>query len=394
VARPKLAEVRRRLVLDLLSQGHKPMEVARRSGVSRSYIYKLHHSLGGVYRPAGAVYSGRYLDRVERYELARLKEAGHSVREIGRRMGRSASTISRELRRNQAPRTGLYQPERAEALAWQRQRRPKPSKLSQNPLLRAVVQKLLMKRYSPDQVAGRLRLLHPDNEAMQISHESIYRSLYVYPRGGLTRELKASLRRGQVTRRRRGGGGETRGKIPGMVSIHDRPEDVETRLVPGHHEGDLIIGSAASNSAVGTIVERTTGYLTLLHLPHGHTADRVAQAVTEQMSALPAWFTKTLTWDRGTEMARHAHITEQTGIAVYFADPRQPQQRGTNENTNGLIREYLPKGTDLSIHTATDLQAVADELNDRPRKRLGYHTPREIFASLLLQDLHRVATTT
>jgi IS30 family transposase len=382
------------LVLDLLSQGHKPMEVARRSGVSRSYIYKLHHSLGGVYRPAGAVYSGRYLDRVERYELARLKEAGHSVREIGRRMGRSASTISRELRRNQAPCAGLYQPERAEALAWQRQRRPKPSKLSQNPLLRAVVQKLLNRRYSPDQVAGRLRLLHPDNEAMQISHESIYRSLYVYPRGGLTRELKASLRRGQVTRRRRGGGEETRGKIPGMVSIHDRPEDVETRLVPGHHEGDLIIGSAASNSAVGTIVERTTGYLTLLHLPHGHTADRVAQAVTEQMTALPAWFTKTLTWDRGTEMARHAHITAATGIQVYFADPRQPQQRGTNENTNGLIREYLPKGTDLSIHTATDLQAVADELNDRPRKRLGYHTPREIFASLLLQDLHRVATTT
>jgi IS30 family transposase len=381
------------LVLDLLSQGHKPMEVARRSGVSRSYIYTLHHSLGGVYRPAGAVYSGRYLDRVERYELARLKEAGHSVREIGRRMGRSASTISRELRRNQAPGTGLYQPERAEALAWQRQRRPKPSKLSQNPLLRAVVQKLLNKRYSPDQVAGRLRLLHPDNEAMQISHESIYRSLYVYPRGGLTRELKASLRRGQVTRRRRGGGGETRGKIPGLVSIHDRPEDVETRLVPGHHEGDLIKGSTASNSAVGTIVERTTGYLTLLHLPHGHTADRVAQAVTEQMTALPAWFTKTLTWDRGTEMARHAHITEQTGIAVYFADPRHPQQRGTNENTNGLIREYLPKGTDLSIHTATDLQTVADELNDRPRKRLGYHTPREMFASLLLQDLHRVATT-
>ena len=178
-----------------------------------------------------------------------------------------------------------------------------------------------------------------------------------------------------------------------MVSIPDRPDEVEPRLVPGHHEGDLIMGSTASNSAVGTIVERTTGYLTLLHLPHGHTADRVADAVTEQMTALPDWFIKTLTWDRGREMARHAQITAATGIQVYFADPHQPQQRGTNENTNGLIREYLPKGTDLSVHPAADRAAIAGELNDRPRKRLGYHTPTEMFASLLLDDLHRVATT-
>jgi len=393
----RLSAERRRVVLDLLCQGHGPMEVARRSGVSKSCIYRLHHSLGGVYRPAGVIYSDRYLDRDERYELARLNDAGLSLREIGRRMGRSASTISRELGRNRDSRAGGYQPARAHALAWQRQRRPKPSKLAQHPALHAEVQRLLTKRYSPDQIAGRLRLLHPgndpENEAMRISHESIYQSLYVYPRGELTRELKAGLRRGQVTRRRRGDRPETRGKIPGAVSIHDRPEDVETRLIPGHHEGDLIKGSLASNSAVGTIVERTTGYLTLLHLPHGYTADRVADATVEQMSALPDWFTKTLTWDRGSEMARHARITEQTGIAVYFADPYHPWQRGSNENTNGLIREYLPKGTDLSVHTATDLAAIADELNDRPRKRLGYHTPREMFASLLLQDLNRVATT-
>ncbi|MFD7161765.1 IS30 family transposase [Kribbella sp. NPDC059898] len=393
----KLSEECRRVVLDLLADGHNPMEVARRSGVSKSYIYRLHHSLGGVYRPADLAYSDRYLDRDERYELARLNDAGHSLREIGRRMGRAASTISRELDRNRDPRTGAYQPERAHAMAWQRQRRPKVSKLGGNAVLRAVVQQMLDERYSPDQIAGRLRLLHPgdhpDNEAMRISHESIYQSLYVYPRGELTRELKASLRRGQVTRRRRGSKSQTRGKIPGAVSIHDRPEDVETRLIPGHHEGDLIKGSTASNSAVGTIVERKTGYLTLLHLPHGYTADRVADAVTEQMSALPDWFTKTLTWDRGSEMAKHAHITEQTGIAVYFADPYHPWQRGTNENTNGLIREYLPKGTDLSVHTATDLQAIADQLNNRPRKRLGYHTPREIFATLLIDDLRNVATT-
>jgi IS30 family transposase len=395
----KLSGERRRLVLDLLSQGHNPMEVARRSGVSKSYIYRLHHSLGGVYRPVGTTYSQRYLDRDERYELARLKDAGHSMSEIGRRMGRATSTISRELARNAGPRTGRYQPERADAMAWQRQRRPKASKLSQNPLLRAVVQDLLHKRYSPDQIAGRLGLLHgdtpdnPDNEAMRISHESIYQSLYVYPRGELRRELKASLRSGRTVRRRRGGRSETRGKIVGAVSIHDRPEDVESRLIPGHHEGDLIKGSLASNSAVGTIVERTTGYLTLLHLPHGYGADRVAAAVVEQLTALPDWFTKTLTWDRGSEMARHAHITEQTGIDVYFADPYHPWQRGSNENTNGLIREYLPKGTDLSVHTAADLATIADELNDRPRKRLGYHTPRETFASLLHDDLRRVATT-
>jgi transposase, IS30 family len=392
VAGPKLSEQRRRMVLDLLAQGHNPMEVARRSGVSKSYIYRLHHSLGGVYRPAGTTYSDRYLDRDERYELARLREAGWSLRQIARTMGRSASTISRELKRNRGPRAGAYQPERANAMAWQRQRRPKSSKLARCPVLRATVQQMLNKRHSPDEIAGRLRLLHPDNKAMQISHESIYQSLYVYPRGELTRELKASLRRGRTTRRRRGQT-ETRGQIPDMISIHDRPEEVEGRLVPGHHEGDLIKGSTASNSAVGTIVERTTGYLTLLHLPDGYTADRVAAAVVDQMTALPDWFTKTLTWDRGKEMSRHTRITEQTGITVYFADPYHPWQRGTNENTNGLVREYLPKGTDLAIHTATDLAAIADELNDRPRKRLGYHTPREMLASLILDDLNRVATT-
>ena len=179
-----------------------------------------------------------------------------------------------------------------------------------------------------------------------------------------------------------------------MVSIHDRPEEVAGRLVPGHHEGDLIKGSTASNSAVGTIVERTTGYVTLLHLAQGHSADQVAQAVVEQLDPLPAWFAKTLTWDRGVEMARHAKITAKTGIQIYFADPYSPHQRGSNENTNGLLREYLPKGSDLSTHTARDLKVIADELNDRPRKRLGYYTPRERLATLIEEDLKRVATTT
>ena len=393
----QLPDERRREVIDLLRQGNNPMEAARRSGVSKSYCYNLHHSLGGVYRPPNAEYDSRYLDRDERYELARLLEAGLSQRQIAVRLGRDPSTICRELARNRDPRTGEYQPERAHTLAWQRQRRPKASKLAQNPALRERVQSMLDERYSPDQIAGRLRLLHPDNEQMQISHESIYLGLFVYPRGELTRELKACLRSGRTRRRPRGArrsGSVQGGNIRDAVSIHERPEEVETRLVPGHHEGDLIKGSTASNSAVGTIVERTTGYLTLLHLPEGHQAEKVAEAVVAQMSALPDWFTKTLTWDRGIEMARHTSITAGTGVQVYFADPYRPQQRGTNENTNGLLREYLPKGTDLSRHSRADLNAIADQLNDRPRKRLGYYTPREMLANLLDEDLRRVARTT
>jgi IS30 family transposase len=306
-------------------------------------------------------------------------------------MGRAASTVSRELARNAGPRTGAYQPERAHRLAWERQRRPKPSKLARDPLLRGQVQQLLDKRYSPQQASGRLTVLHPDDPAMRVSHESIYQSIYLYPRGELRRELKACLRTGREVRRRRGRR-EVRGKIIGAVPIGQRPPEAEGRLVPGHHEGDLIMGTKASNSAVGTIVERTTGYLTLLPLHAGHDAASVADAIIAQMTALPAWFAKTLTWDRGTELARHQHITATTGIAVYFADPHAPWQRGSNENINGLLREYLPKGTDLSTHTPAQLAAIADELNDRPRKRFGYHTPREQLAKLLTDD-QRVATT-
>jgi len=251
---------------------------------------------------------------------------------------------------------------------------------------------MLDKRYSPDQVSGRLKLKHPDDPSMQISHETIYQSLYVYSRGELKRELKAQLRRGQTTRKRRGRK-ENRGRIPNAVSIHDRPKEVEGRLVPGHHEGDLIKGSIASNSAVGTIVERTTGYLTLLHLPQGYGANHVADAIITELSALPDWLAKTLTWDRGTEMCQHARVTQATQIRCFFADPYTSWQRGSNENTNGLLREYMPKSTDLSVYTTQDLQVIADDLNDRPRKRLRYHTPREAFATLLAEQQTGVATT-
>ena len=387
----KLPPEKVREVLDHLAGGMNPAQASRAAGVSLAFSYGLHHKMGGVYRPPGVTYNARYLDREERYELARLLELGLSRRQVAARLGRSASTVSRELDRNKDPRTGAYQPERAHRLAWQRQRRPKPSKLSRDPVLREAVQGMLDRGYSPEQASGRLTVLHPDDPAMRVSHETVYQSIYVYPRGGLKRELAASLRSGRGTRRRRGRR-EMRGKIIGAVPIGARPPEVQGRLVPGHHEGDLVMGSAASNSAVGTIVERTTGYLTLLHLPDGHTADAVAAAVITRMTQLPGWFARTLTWDRGTELARHARITAETGISVYFADPHAPWQRGSNENINGLLREYLPKGTDLSPYTAAQLQHIENELNDRPRKRFGWHTPREELDKLLTEN-QTVATT-
>ena len=379
-----------RLLVSHLRDGMNPNKAAAAAGVPKTFAYELHKKMGGVYRPDNTQYCDRYLNRSKRYEIARLHEGGMSMRQIAVHLGCSPSTVSRELKRNKDPKTGHYMPERADQMAWQRQRRPRPSRLSQCPELRERVQVLLKRKFSPEQVSGRLKVEHPDDPAMRVSHETIYQSIYVYPRGELKRELKAGLRTGRTTRRRRGRR-EMRGKIVGAVPIGQRPPEVEGRLVPGHHEGDLVMGTKASNSAVATLVERTTGYLILIPLPHGHTADAVADAITARLAAIPAWFAKTLTWDRGTEMARHQRITDDTGIQVYFADPHAPWQRGSNENTNGLLRECLPKGTDLSVRTTDQIQAIEDGLNDRPRKRHGYRTPREELARLLEQE--RVATT-
>jgi transposase, IS30 family len=388
-----LSRERVRAVLDCLAAGMNGMQAARATGVSKSACYLILRSIGGVCRPLGTTYSDRYLDREKRVELARLREAGLSMRAIGERIGCHASTVSRELARNAGPGGGCYQPDRADRLAWERQRRPKPSKLSQHPVLRAQVQEWLDRRYSPEEISGRLQVAYPDDPGMRVSHESIYQSIYLYPRGELKRELQACLRSGRQLRRRRGRR-DGRGQIVGAVPIGERPPEVEGRMVPGHHEGDLLLGSKESNSAVGTIVERTTGYLTLLHLPHGRDAGSVADAIIDRMSELPAWFAKTLTWDRGKELAQHQRIAGTARIGVYFADPHAPWQRGSNENVNGLLREYLPKGTDLRQHTAADLQHIAGELNDRPRKRFGYYTPREQLAKLLAEhDTERVATT-
>jgi IS30 family transposase len=390
--RRKVDPGRERAVLDLVASGMTPNRAAGVAGVSAGFAYALVKRMGGVHQPPpAAALSDRYLSREERYEIARLRESGLPVRQVAARMARSPSTVSRELRRNAGPRTGGYHPEQAHRLARERQARPKVPKLSRDPALRAAVQRMLDRRYSPEQASGRLKVDYPGDPAMRASHETIYQSIYVYPRGELRKELKASLRSGRAARRPRGRR-EARGKIIGAVPIGQRPPEAEGRLVPGHHEGDLVMGSVASNSAVATIVERMTGYLTLIHLPDGHTADAVADAVTHRMTALPPWFARTLTWDNGKEMARHARIAAAAGIQVYFADPHAPWQRGSNENTNGLLREYLPKGTDLSRHTPAQLQAIQDELNDRPRKRLGYRTPREEFDRLLAED-QNVATT-
>lgn len=386
--RPKLSWETHQLIWRLFADGEPVSEVVRRTGASSTFLYRLVADAGGVFKCAE--YSGRFLSSSERWEIARLNDAGLGVREIARRTGRNASTISRELRRNVHQHSGRYHPGHAHMLAHRRQRRPKPRKLAQHERLRQEVQRRLRLRHSPEQIAGRLAVDYPDDERMRISHEAIYQAIYCKPVGELDRLLRADLRRRKAGprrprgRRRRGGG------IVDAVPISQRPAEVDERVMPGHHEGDLIVGPRGSGSAIGTIVERVTGYTTLVPLPEGRSSQHVTDQLVATLGALPATLAKTLTWDRGTEMAQHLELTARTGIKVYFADPHTPWQRATNENTNGLLREYFPKGTDLSVHSAEHLQFVQDQLNDRPRKRLGYRTPREAIATLLEKG---VATT-
>jgi IS30 family transposase len=385
----------RRRVFDAVSSGLTIKAAARLAGVSYSAAWTWCTQVGGV-MPRPAVYSPRFLSRDERYEIGRLRDAGLGVRAIARAVGRDPATVSRELARNSNVRTGRYEPERAHRLAHERQRRPKPRKLASNERLREWVQARLKVQDSPEQIAGRLKVDFPDDPQMQCSAETIYQGIYLRSVGQLRREMRSHLRTGRVTRRTRATRtprSDNRGRIVDAVSIRERPEEVEARLVPGHHEGDLILGSLASKSAIGTIVERTTGFVTLVHLPHGHSAEQVAAAVAEQVTQLPEPMRKTLTWDRGKEMARHKELAAATGMKIYFADPYSPYQRGTNENTNGLLRQYFPKGADLSTYPAEELRRVADILNDRPRKRLGFRTPNEIMTSLINEDINRGVAT-
>ena len=378
--------------------------------------------------------SGRYLSFLEREEIAILKAQGIGVRETARRLGRSPSTISRELRRNAATRCGRLE-YRASVAQWKAElvaRRPKTAKLVISARLRDYVQQRLageIRRpdgtpvsgpaasfkgrnkphrqdrrwalaWSPKQISARLKLDFPDDRGMRISHEAIYQALYVQSRGALKRELVACLRTGRALRvpraraRQRPGG-----HVTPEVMISQRPPEVADRAVPGHWEGDLIIGSG--RSAIGTLVERTTRFTVLLHLPRaegwgvqppvkngpalgGYGAEAMRAAITAQMTTMPGQLRRSLTWDRGTELAQHAQLKIDAGIAVYFADPHSPWQRATNENTNGLLRQYFPRGTDLSRWSAEEIQAVAAALNGRPRKILGYKTPAEALNEQLL----------
>ncbi|UOZ11664.1 IS30 family transposase [Amycolatopsis sp. WQ 127309] len=328
--------------------------------------------------------------------MACLTAAGHGPRAIGRMIGRSASTVSRELARNTGL-TGNYRPSSAQHRAEHRAKRPKTAKLAADPVLRAVVQAGLNRKWSPRQISERLALDFPDRPEMRVSHETIYQSLYVQSRGALRRELTAALRTGRALRmpRRQTQARRERpsGRIQDMVNISERPAEAADRAVPGHWEGDLILGKD-NRSAIGTLVERSTRFVMLLHLPDGRDAATVAAAMTEMIATLPPLLLGSLTWDQGKEMAHHRTITLATGLDIYFCDPHSPWQRGSNENTNGLLRQYFPKGTDLSQHTAEDLAEVAAELNGRPRETLGWRTPAEVLTKLLLdQPTTGVATT-
>jgi IS30 family transposase len=314
----------------------------------------------------------------EREEISRGLKDGESLRSIAKRLRRAPSTISREVAAQGRHRYRAWRGERrAEKLC----RRPKPGKLVHSPELVAAVEEGLAQRWSPEQIAHWLKTTHPQNAAMHVSHETIYRSLYIQGRGTLRKELTKHLRTRRTQRRPRARA-ELRGRIRDMVNISKRPAEVKDRAVPGHWEGDLIVGPR-NRSAIGTLVERSTRFVMLLHLPNGHTAEAVRIALTQKIQALPAELRRSLTWDQGKELSQHAQFTVDTGVSVFFCDPHSPWQRGSNENTNGLLRQYFPKSTNLSRHSAKHLDDVARELNGRPRQTLSWKTPAQALDEVL-----------
>ncbi|WP_425556341.1 IS30 family transposase [Kitasatospora nipponensis] len=337
-----------------------------------------------VQRPASPLPdSSRHLREEERIHIAdRLREKA-SIRSIAAELGRSPSTVSREIKRNRHPDSEVYRPHAAQARADARRPRPKPRKIARSPELGDFIQEHLDRKWSPEQICQALRARFPERPEMHVVHETVYQTLYLQGRGELRREIAAALRSGRTWRRphRQAQRRQPRFTTP-MVMISDRPADAEDRAVPGHWEGDLIIGKDGT-SAIGTLVERATRYVMLLHLPNGRTAEHVRDALVTTVQALPAHLVRSLTWDQGSEMASHGSFTVVTGVPVYFCDPASPWQRGSNENTNGLLRQYFPKGTDLSLHGPERLAAVAAELNGRPRKTLGWETPAERLHKLI-----------
>ena len=381
---------------DQVRAGLAAKPAGRAAGFAPTTGVRLFRQAGGVISNAPHRPGPLRLSLIEREEIACLKAAGHGPRAIGRAIGRPASTVSRELARNTGL-TGAYRASSAQHRAEDRAKRPKTAKLRADPVLREIVQAGLDRKWSPRQISERLVLDFPDRPEMRVSHETIYQALYVQSRGALRRELTSALRTGRALRmpRRQAQARRARpsGGIQDMVNISERPAEVADRAVPGHWEGDLILGKD-NKSAIGTLVERSTRFVMLLHLPDGRDAATVAAAMTEMIQTLPPLLLGSLTWDQGKEMAHHRTITVDTGLEIYFCDPHSPWQRGSNENTNGLLRQYFPKGTDLSRHDAAELVRVAEELNGRPRETLGWHTPAEALTALLSdQQTPGVATT-
>jgi IS30 family transposase len=380
---------------EALRSGLTPTRAAVAAGVSQAAASRWIQQAGYVPRtpvPAGLEPDSRGpLSFLERCRLEELLEAGYTQARAADLLRRDRSTISREVSRGTT--SCGYRAQVGQDAAEAARVRPKPRKLETNPALLAEVVQRLEKRHSPEQIAGRLREDFPDDPELWVSHETIYQAMYVQPRGELARQVKTALRTGRTQRKHQGRKTtDTRGRIKDMINISERPAEAEDRAIPGHWEGDIILG-AHGESAIGTLVERTTGFVMLLHLPGDHTAATLAAAMTAKIPEIPEILRRSLTWDQGSEMALHTKITEATGLPIYFCDPHSPWQRGTNENTNGLLRQYFPKGTDLSFYGPGWLDQVAAELNARPRKRFGWRTPAEELHRLLSDPSTFVAAT-
>jgi len=383
IGRPGMSDEQKREVWRRWKEGQNLSEIARGLDRVPGVIHNVIASNGGV-APAARTRSARSLSLAEREEISRGLAAGESMRSISARLGRCASTISREVTRNGG--RVHYRAGQADSRAWEKATRPKQCLLARRSDLRDLVAQKLSDDWSPEQISGWLREQYPGDHTMRVSHETIYLSLFVQARGVLKKELKAHLRSRRTTRRAHGTSrkGQGRGSIQDPVSIRERPATVEDRAIPGDWEGDLISGS--KNSHVVTLVERHSRFTMLIKVD-GKDAPTVTTALTRQIQALPSALRTSLTWDRGSELSQHKQIALATNMTVYFCDPQAPWQRGTNENTNGLLRQYMPKGTDLSLHSQDDLDAFANKLNTRPRKTLGFKTPAAILKS-------NVATTT
>ena len=373
LTRQERLEVRRRI-----AAGESFEQAAAAVRCTTKTVQRLLNSVGGI-APRAKERSKLRLSLAEREEISLGLQAGDSLRAIACRLDRAPSTISREVHTNGG--RARYRAVLANEASYRRARRPKAAKLSLCPRLRSVVESMLDQRWSPQQISARLIMEFPDDPEMRVSHETIYQSLFVQSRGALRQELTACLRTGR-TRRRPHGRKDPGGYIKDMVVISQRPAEIEDRAVPGHWEGDLIIGTQGK-SAIVTLVERQTRYLLLARIGRDKTSNHVCAAIAKQIRTLPEHLVRSLTWDRGKELAGHVQFTVDTGVQVYFCDPHSPWQRGSNENTNGLLRQYFPRTTDLATHTQADLDSVCFELNDRPRQTLGWMKPSEKLVELV-----------